>query len=43
MAPKGGRANAGRFVIPLAADEDFDNRVVRGVLRDEPHVNIVRV
>jgi hypothetical protein len=30
-------------VIPLAADEDFDNRVVRGVLRDEPQADIIRV
>lgn len=40
---KGDRADAGRFLIPLAADEDFDNRVVRGVLREEPDVDIVRV
>jgi hypothetical protein len=30
-------------VIPLAADEDFDNRAVRGVLRREPNVNLLRV
>lgn len=30
-------------MIPLAADEDFDNRVVRGVLREEPDVDMVRV
>jgi hypothetical protein len=30
-------------VILLAADEDFDNRVVRGVLRREPDVNLLRV
>ena len=30
-------------MIPLAADEDFDNRIVRGVLRDEPDVDMVTV
>lgn len=30
-------------MIPLAADEDLDNRIVRGVLREEPGVDIVRV
>lgn len=30
-------------MIPLAADEDFDNRIVRGMLREEPEVDIVRV
>ena len=30
-------------MIPLAADEDFDNRVVRGVLRKEPNMNLIRV
>lgn len=30
-------------MILLAADEDFDNRIVRGVLRDEPYADIVRV
>ncbi len=30
-------------MIPLAADEDFDNRVLRSVLREEPDVDIIRV
>ncbi len=30
-------------MIPLAADEDLDNRVVRGMLREEPNVDMVRV
>ena len=41
--PKAQRTDAGRFLIPLAADEDFDNRIVRGVLRDEPDIDMVRV
>lgn len=43
MARKGGRVDAGWFLIALAADEDFDNRIVRGVLRDEPYADILRV
>lgn len=30
-------------MIPLAADEDFDNRVLRGVLRAARRADIVRV
>ena len=30
-------------MIPLAADEDLDNRIVRGVLREEPDLDLVRV
>jgi hypothetical protein len=30
-------------VIRLAADEDFDNRAVRGILLRDPNVDLVRV
>jgi len=29
-------------MLPLLADEDFDNRVVRGALRQEPALDILR-
>jgi hypothetical protein len=41
--PKARRTDVGRYLIPLAADEDLDNRIVRGVLRHEPDVDIVVV
>src|SRR5271169_89762 len=30
-------------MLPLAADENFNNDIVRGVLRRNPRVNLVRV
>lgn len=30
-------------MLPRAADEDFDNDIVRGLLRRQPGLNIVRV
>lgn len=30
-------------MLPLATDEDFNNRILRGVLRRAPHLDIVRV
>ena len=30
-------------MIPLAADEDLDNRILRGVLSEEPGLDMVRV
>jgi hypothetical protein len=30
-------------MIPLAADENFNNDIVRGVLRRNPNANIVRI
>ncbi len=30
-------------MLPLAADEDFNNHIVRGILRKNPNVDIVRV
>ena len=37
------RTDTVRPLIPLAADEDLDNRIVRGVLRKEPGVDMVRI
>jgi len=31
------------FMIKLVADEDFNNRILRGVLRRQPQLDIVRV
>jgi len=30
-------------MIKLATDEDFNNRILRGVLRHQPQLDIVRV
>ncbi len=30
-------------MLPLAADEDFNNHIVRGIVRKNPNVDIVRV
>ena len=30
-------------MLPLATDEDFNNRILRGLLRRAPHLDIVRV
>jgi hypothetical protein len=31
------------FMLPLAADENFNNDIVRGLLRRKPRVDIVRI
>lgn len=30
-------------MLSLATDEDFDNRILRGLLRRKPHLDVVRV
>ena len=30
-------------MLPLAADENFNNRIVRGLLRRQPALDIVRI
>lgn len=32
-----------RAGIPFAADENFDGKIVRGLMRRDPHIDIVRI